>query len=344
MNLDVSEHAGRLLGSVQDPANQGIFGRNLVATEPEKYIRFATHRPDFNHLLETEKVCGNAAVNIVRQALVPFLNSFNDCSSMHTRSRAKRIVADDGIIWRNGGFRGGGNLFAIGLEIRQVAVDQAHKPQIYKHQFHRGVAHALAERIGSAVHLMRSRGDGRERVGDGQAAIVVAVPIHTNLFATRLYNFVDYEFHQIERAVRRGVTHGVAQNNGASPVLNRCGIQAFHRLRVRANRVFGNVHGGEAMLDGKLHRFFRGALKMINRPVLYQSANGTGAKKRGGFNRDSDSLRNLDDWANIVFVRSRRTVWLDSHPVRCNLSRQRFGMCRCARTGTGQPDIDVIDS
>ena len=62
-------------------------------------------------------------------------------------------------------------------------MNDAHQAQIHQHQFHRRVADAFAQRIGRGVHLIRARGNRCQRIRDGQAAIVVAVPVHANFFA-----------------------------------------------------------------------------------------------------------------------------------------------------------------
>ena len=81
--------------------------------------------------------------------------------------------------------RGLGDCFAIFLEPREVAINQAHQSQIDQHQFHRSVADAFAERIRRGVNLVRAGSDGPEGIGDRQSAVVVAVPVHANFFAAR---------------------------------------------------------------------------------------------------------------------------------------------------------------
>src|SRR6266403_2245669 len=67
------------------------------------------------------------------------------------------------------------------------------------------------------MDLVRTGGDGRERIGGGQAAIVVTMPVDADFFAGRIHHFVDGEFHEVERAVGRGVADSVAENDGAAP-------------------------------------------------------------------------------------------------------------------------------
>ncbi len=45
-------------------------------------------------------------------------------------------------------------------------------------------------------------------------------------------------------------------------------VETFHGVRVGANCVFRDVHGGKTVIDGELHRFFRGAFEMIDGPIF----------------------------------------------------------------------------
>ncbi len=172
----------------------------------------------------------------------------------------------------------------------------------------------------------------------------MAVPINANFFTGRFHHFVDGEFHKVERAIRRGVSDGVAENDGACAVSNGGCIQPLHSVRIRANGVFRYVHGRKTVFDSELDRFFSGALEVINGPVFDQAADRTGAEKRCGFNGDANPLRNFHDRADVVFMRARRAVGLDLHPVSGDFAGQRFGVCKSARAGARQTDIDRADS
>ncbi len=74
------------------------------------------------------------------------------------------------------------------------------------------------------MDLVGSGGDGGERIGDGEAAIVVAMPVDANFFAGGLDDFIDYEFDEIEGAGGRGVADGVAEDGGASAGADRGAI------------------------------------------------------------------------------------------------------------------------
>src|SRR4029077_19673350 len=140
------------------------------------------------------------------------------------------------------------------------------------------------------MNAVGTRGDGGEGVGDREAPIVVAVPIDANLLTARLHDLVDRELNEIERAGRSGVADGIAQNNRTSPATDGSGVEALHGVRVGADRVFGDVHGGQAVIDCELHSFLGGALEVVDGPVLNQAADGAGAEERSRFDGDPDTL------------------------------------------------------
>ena len=66
-NFRIREYARGLLGGVKDAIHHGIIRGNSVFFQPEEDIGFSAHRADFDHLIEAEKMRGNAAVNRVGQ-------------------------------------------------------------------------------------------------------------------------------------------------------------------------------------------------------------------------------------------------------------------------------------
>ena len=173
--------------------------------------------------------------------------------------------------------------FGIFFQPRKIVIDQADQAQVHEHQFHGRVADAFAQRQRGGVNLIGAGGDRGQRIRDGEAAIIVAVPIDADFFAGWLDDFFDTKFYQIVGAARGGVADGVAENRGARAGTNCGGVQRVHCCRVGANRVFGDVHHRQACGDGEFDGFFGGALQMIDGPIFYQAANRAGAEKSGGF-------------------------------------------------------------
>src|SRR5258707_14465350 len=115
---------------------------------------------------------------------------------------------------------------------------------------------------------MRAGSYSPERIGDGQAAIVVTVPVDADFFAARFHDFVDGEFYQVVGALRRGVTHGVEENDTAGAAADGGGGEALDGLRIGADGVFRYGHCGEVVLGRKIYGLFRGALELIQGPVV----------------------------------------------------------------------------
>ena len=57
-----------------------------------------------------------------------------------------------------------------------------------------------------------------------------------------------------------------------------------------------------------------------------------------------DFLRNLDDRADIIFVRARGTIRSNFQARSHDLARQRFGVGISARAGAGKSDIHRVDA
>src|SRR5256885_11816955 len=90
-------------------------------------------------------------------------------------------------------------------------------------------------------HAMGAGSDSPKRIGDGETAIAMTMPVHANCFAGRLHYFIDRELHEVEGALRCGVADRIAENDCAGSVANRGGVQALHRFWVGANGVLGHI-------------------------------------------------------------------------------------------------------
>ncbi len=137
------------------------------------------------------------------------------------------IGADDGLVRLHGEAgdggdeaRGFGDHRAVdaGVKWHQIGT----RAQRHDDLFHRGVAGALAETVDSAFDLTRAGADGRQRIGNGEAQIVVAM--------NRDDRLVD-------------VGHAVEQHLDEGRELLR------HRIAQR----IGNVDGASTGLDCRFH-------------------------------------------------------------------------------------------
>src|SRR5271168_2208460 len=110
---------------------------------------------------------------------------------------------------------------------------------------------------------MGAGGDGCERIGNSQAAVVVAVPVDADFFAAGLHDIIDSEFDEVVGALGRGVSDRIAEDYGAGTVADCIGIEPLDGVAIGARGVFGDVHGWQAVLHGESYRFFRSALEVI---------------------------------------------------------------------------------
>src|SRR4029077_18482722 len=336
LHFGFCEDARGLLGGVKDAGDERFVGGDAVALEPEEDVGLAAHRADLDDLVEAEKMGRDAAVDGVGEGGVFFVIGLDDGGGVDAGGGAEGVAADDGIIRRDRSVRGLGDFFAIFLEAGEVAVDEAHETEIDEHEFHWRIAHAFAERIGGGVNAVGASGYGPKRIGDGQAAIVVAVPIDADFFAAGLHNFFDGEFNQVVRALRRGVADGVAQNDRARTAADGGGVEALDGGGIGADGVFGDVHRGEVVIDSELDGFFGGALEMVDRPIFDEATNGAGAEEGGGFDGDAYALGDFGDGGDVGFDGASRGVGANLHAIAGDFAGEGFGVGDGAGTGTGK--------
>src|ERR1700722_668226 len=334
LDFGVGQDSGGLFGGGQDAIHFVFVGGDFVAFEPEHHVGFPAHRADFDDLVEAEEMGGDATVDDVGQGWVA-VKGFDDGRGVDAGRGAEGVVADDRIIRRDRGVRRDGDFFAIFLEAREIAIDQAHQAQVDEHEFHRRVADTLAERICCGVDLICAAGDGCERIGDGETAIVVSVPVDANVLAAGLDDFVDGKFDEVVGALRRGVTDGIAKNNGARTVVDSGRVETLYRFPVGANRVFGDEHRRQVVFDDELDGFFGGALEVIDGPVFDEAADRAGTEECRGFDGDADALRNFGDGADVGFDGTRGAVRADFHPVGGDFAREGFSVLDGAWAGAG---------
>ena len=187
-------------------------------------------------------------------------------------------------------------------------------------------------------------GDCPQRIGDGEAAIVVAVPIDANFFAAGLDDFADDKLNEVVRALGRGVADRVAEDDGVRAVLYGSGVETFDGVGVGANRVFRNVHAREIVRDGEFYGVFGGAEEMVDGPIFHDAANRAGAEEGGGFDGDSGALRNFNDRANVVFVSAGGAVGFDAHAIGGDFASEGFRVFAGPRAGAGEADVCGIEA
>src|SRR3989442_9036954 len=77
------------------------------------------------------------------------------------------------------------------------------------------------------MNLVGAGGNRRQRVSDGQAAVAVTVPIHSDLFSRRSDNLLQGKLHEVVGAYRRGVTGGVSKEDCSRPTIDAGGVESL---------------------------------------------------------------------------------------------------------------------
>ncbi len=183
-----------------------------------------------------------------------------------------------------------------------------------------------------------------QRIGNSQATIGMAMPLNADIFPRRLYHFVDDEMHERNYAHGSGVPAGVADHDGLGAAGDGGAVHALDSLGIAAGRVLGHVHHIEAERDSVLYGAFRGAQQEVIGPILGIAPDGAGADERRRLDGNTSALHDLSDRPDVVVVGARRTVGLDLHVRAANLPRQSFAVCHGAWSGSGQPDIERVNS
>ena len=120
-----------------------------------------------------------------------------------------------------------------GVAIEAVAAG-AHRHHDF---FERGVAGAFADAVYGAFDLARAGGDGGERIGDGQAQIVVAM--RRKHRAVGIGNPLAQVFDERAELPRQRVANGVGNVDGRRPGFDGGFDDAAQKILVRAPGVFG---------------------------------------------------------------------------------------------------------
>src|SRR5229473_5615986 len=129
-NFRIGEDARRLFGGVKDARNGGLVGGNAVLLQPEQHVGFSAHRADLDDLVEAEKMRGHTTVDGVGKLEIIFSEGFDERRGVNSRRGAKRVMADDRIVWRNRRMSSLRHLFAILLKPRKVLLNEAHEAKI----------------------------------------------------------------------------------------------------------------------------------------------------------------------------------------------------------------------
>ena len=229
---------------------------------------------------------------------------------MNAGRRAEGVAPEDGVVERYRPAATLGSLLAILAQARQVVVNPAHELQVDEQLIHRRVADALADAQGRAVNLIRAALDGRNRVDDAEAAVLMPVPVKSDALALLLDNLLD-EADDRARPVGRGVAHGVADADGARAAAYGGRVECADGFGVGARSVLGDEHDGQALACGEGDGLLGELQELVERPALGEEAYEGGAEEGAGLDCDSGALRDFGDGADVVLVRARGAVGPD---------------------------------
>src|SRR3954451_15474155 len=156
--------------------------RNAAFPQPIVNVRLPAHGTNFDNLLESKIMRGNARINIVGQFKVVLVERLDNRGGMNTGRGAIGVVTDDGVIARNRNTSGNRDLLAIFLEAREILLVprlDAHQTQVHEHLVHLGIPDTLTDAECGGMHASSSSNQGGESIGNAHATIAVAVPIDT---------------------------------------------------------------------------------------------------------------------------------------------------------------------
>src|SRR5439155_13834735 len=170
----------------------------------------AAHGADLDLLLLAEFSCGNAGVDAVGEPLVALALGLDDGSGVDSGGGAEGVLADDRVVhWKlvPGDLRGQLDELAELAHVARAVDGVAEQFEIHQQLIAGGVADALADSCGAAVQAGGACRARRQSVGQGEAAVVVAVPVEADPGTDRLPDPAD----QGRCSVGRGVADGVAE-------------------------------------------------------------------------------------------------------------------------------------
>ena len=288
----------------------------------------------------------HAGVNRVGQNHIVLVIRLDNRRRMHARGGAKRIVADNRIVRRNGHARGPRHRLAIMFQLGEILLRprrNAHQLQIHQHLIDLRIAHALSQSNRAPMNAICP--------GD-HAAMELAMARPRSLCpcqSTRIFSPQGFTTSSItnrtsaKRAHGRSVPGGVTNHDGARTTSNRRRVEPLHRLRIAAAGIFSDVHRVQAERNRILHGFLGGLQKKIVAPAFRKAANGTGADKCSRLDAQAGFLHDLGNGTNIVLMRPRRAVGANLHLVRDDFPRQRRHVLDRARSCTRQSEIKRVD-
>src|SRR6266851_387209 len=342
-DLALGESAVACLGPLQHRLGQLLVGGDLVSGEPVLDVGEAAHGTDLDLLRHAHLARRHAAVDAVGEPAVALPLRLDDGGGMHAGGGAERVLAGDGIVHRQRVSGDARRQLDEAHQCRHVArtvEGMVEQLQVDEELVAGRVAHALADARRAAVQARRSRGARRQRVGQGEAAVVVAVPVEPDVGTGHLAR----ELHQRGRALGGGVPDRVAETEAARARLDGALEEAPQIVRLAAGRVLGHVGDGEPFLHREGDGFDRLLLDETEVPLLGVLPDGRAADEGVDLERHAGLLLHLGGGRDVGDHGAAGDVEADGQFCVALLFGEPLHRGALVRARAGEADVELVDA
>src|SRR5882724_1934877 len=104
------------------------------------------------------------------------------------------------------------------------------------------------------------------------------------------------------------MSDGVADTYRLRSALDGRSVEGANCFWVGPRSVLGDIHHRHTFTDCKRHRLFRQVQQLVERPVFCKKPYGRRADESTGFDRNTNPLRDIDNWPDIVAVSASGAV------------------------------------
>ena len=293
-DLVVREDLAPALRLREDGVDERLRRLDPLLFEPMVHVRRPRHVPDADLLLPPEHARRHARVDAVREPRVALRLRLNNGRRVHAGCRTERVAPHERVVDRHVPTERLRRCRAVLDEVRQVLMlEHPQELQVQQDELHRRVADAFTDSERRPVHPISTVLEGKKRVLEGEASVVMPVPIDADLDA-HLGDDAPRKRDEVPHAVGRRVPHGVAKAKARRPVIDRHLKQRREHVRPRARRVFGHVRHRQPRLHADVDRVRRALHDHVEVPLLRELPDRARPDERIDLHRDPGPLRYLD--------------------------------------------------
>ena len=183
-----------------------------------------------------------------------------------------------------------------------------------------------------------------DRILEGEATIVVAVPVDANTFDSGARDDIARELNEVSYAVRRRVADGIREEMAGIAVVDGAPSERRQDLGTRSRRIFRHVANREACFDGYVDGFGAALGDEIDVPVFRVLTNRTRAYERIHLHGNAGSLRDLDHGRHVRDDGAARTGHLDLHLAVGDFLADSRHVFERALGATGKTYVSFVNS